>query len=136
MGSGHRADHDQGDQQRSEWREPASPPFEPQKRECGALAPGGFAWQIGDELLELSERLCLIATLEPLLELGGVQATLGVASTETLSRRFAIRVGRAQVGIASEEGVNPGILVGHDMLLSCGLCDSRILTFKRRFVVG
>jgi hypothetical protein len=51
-----------------------------------------------------------------------------VALTQTLSRRFAIGVGCAQVGITSED-LAPVILAGHELLLSDGALTPRIVIF-------
>jgi hypothetical protein len=73
--------------------------------------------QIGDELVELADGLCLVAKLEALLELGQVETALGMARAKVLCYSFAIRVGSAKAGVATRDAIQE-VMVGHVSLSS------------------
>jgi hypothetical protein len=62
----------------------------------------GFTRQVGDELVELTEGLGLVAAFQSLLQLGCVETALCVAAANAFSGRFAIGVRRAKLWVATE----------------------------------
>src|SRR5438552_3840954 len=112
---GRRRDHDQRNQDRSQRREaPAPRPKPPGRALLLLLVPAG---QVPDKLAELAQRLCLVAAIESLLELGHVETPLGVALAKTLRDPFAVGISGAEIGVATRDAI-PEVLVGHVSLLS------------------